>query len=123
MDPFAANSLVWPLAFILVALLVLRQLRNRFEPITSGVVAGLSKHARIHALAYGLAFLLALNACLDELTETFAELTREQLVAMAWWQVGALVAGCFSPAVATVIALVVKSPLQPGQEPKEEPKP
>lgn len=112
MNPFVANSIVWPLAFVLVALFVLRSLRERISPIADGVVSGISKHASQFALLYALAFLLAMNASLEKVVSTFGALTRDQLAGLAWWQVGALLAGCFTPAVSTLIALIIKSPLE-----------
>lgn len=74
---------------------------------------GLAEHARRQAMAYVLAFLLATSASLGAFIETFGGLTREQVAALAWWQISALLAKCLAPGVAAIIALLVKSPLQP----------
>jgi predicted PurR-regulated permease PerM len=74
---------------------------------------GLAEHARRQAMAYVLAFLLATSASLGAFIETFGPLTRAQVGALAWWQVCALLAKCLAPGVAAIIALLVKSPLQP----------
>lgn len=80
--------------------------------LLASISAGLAEHARRQALAYVLAFLLATSASLGAFIETFGMLTREQMTALAWWQVCALLAKCLAPGVAAIIALLVKSPLQ-----------
>jgi phage tail sheath gpL-like len=87
--------------------------------LLSSISAGLAEHARRQAMAYVLAFLLATSASLGAFIETFGGLSREQMLALAWWQVCALLAKCLAPGVAAVIALLVKSPIsQPAQESK-----
>lgn len=117
MDPFAANSFVWPLSLVAVALLVAWRLESDVAPITRGILAGLSEHARSHFLVYALAFLLATNAGIDAFTDTFGKLTRTEVSALAWWQVLALCGKCLQGPVAALIALLVKSPL--NKEPKQ----
>lgn len=59
---FAADSLVWPLCFLLLALLVLRQIRDDVHPIFIGVVKGLTVSAQSNALYFGMMIICGLNA-------------------------------------------------------------
>jgi len=45
---------VWPLAFILVSLFILRRVGDDMRPIVNGVVGGVAKNAQQHALMYAL---------------------------------------------------------------------
>ena len=84
--------------------------------LLSELSAGLAEHARRQAIAYVLAFLLATSASLGAFVETFGPLTAADVSAMAWWQVCAQLAKCISPGVAAIIALLIKSPLQPPSQ-------
>lgn len=81
--------------------------------LLQSITAGLAEHAQRQAMAYVLAFLLATSASLGAFVETFGALTREQVAALAWWQICALLAKCLAPGLAAIIALLVKSPLSP----------
>lgn len=105
-----ANSLVWPLSFLLVALLVLRQVREQLEPITTGVVRGLSSHAQRYALGYALACLYASAASLQALAD---EATR-----LGWLYVAAA-AKVIQPGAVAIIAYVTKAPTQAAPEEKK----
>jgi hypothetical protein len=101
MNLLSANSLVWPLCFVLVALFVLQRLRESLEPITSGVVKGLSVHAQRYAFSYALVCLYASAASLQALADEATKLG---------WLYVAAAAKIIQPGAVAVIAFVTKPP-------------
>lgn len=93
--------LVWPLAFIFVALFVLRKVGNDIQPIVSGVIGGVAKNATQHALGYAMACILAVLSGLEALGEVAAQFHWIYVVAAA---------KIMTPMLATVIAYLTKPP-------------
>lgn len=100
--------LVWPLCFLLVALLVLRHIKHSLEPIVTGMTGTLKVQATKYAMAWALAMMYASAASLQALGEVATSL--------GWIYVAAF-AKVTQPAVVAVIAFVNKAPeaiAQPG---------
>ena len=93
--------IVWPLAALLIALLILRHAREQLSPLTKAVVEGLAKHSSRHALAYGMAILYAAAASLQAL----GDVAREQ----GWVYVEAF-SRVVQPGCVAIIAFVRPSP-------------
>jgi hypothetical protein len=100
-DIFAANSLVWPLCFLLVALIVLKQLREDVRPIFVNVVAGVAKNAQGNALFYAMAMMIGTLSSLQAL----ADVARE----FHWVYVEAI-AKILQPGLAAVVGLMMRTP-------------
>lgn len=111
MNPFVADSSVWPLAFVLVALMVLKRFSALIDPVATEVVRGLSGHAQKYAFAYAMAMVYAAAASLQALAD---EATR-----LGWLYIAAS-AKVIQPGAVALIAYVSKSPTSPTV--KEEPK-
>ena len=93
--------LIWPLAFILVALFVLRQVRDDVRPIFVNVVSGVAVNAKQYSLMYAMAFMYASSASLQALGEV--------AIAFGWIHVAAF-AKVAQPGMIAVIAYVTKPP-------------
>lgn len=106
-DFMAANSLVWPLCFVLIALLILRKVEQDVHPIVTGMVSGLAAQSGKHAAAWAMALLMASAASCQALSEVATEL--------GWVYVAAL-AKVLQPGLVAVIAYVIRSPSQQGAQ-------
>ncbi len=93
--------LVWPLAFVLVALFVMRKVGDDLRPIVNGVVGGLAKNASQHALGYAMASLLATLGCLQELAAVATDFH---------WVYVAAFAKVLQPGLAAIVGYVIKPP-------------
>jgi hypothetical protein len=102
-DYFAANSLVWPLVVLLVALFVLRQIESDVKPIVSGMVSGLAAQSSRHAASWAMALLMASAASCQALGEVATDLG---------WVYAAALAKVLQPGLVAVIAYVMRSPTQ-----------
>lgn len=100
---FAANSLVWPLSFILISLLVLRQLRDDVRPIFNGMVGALSTQATRNAVAWAVGIMMGTLASLQAMSEVAHQ--------MQWPYIEAL-AKILQPGLAAVVAYIMASPTQ-----------
>ena len=107
MNPFVADSIVWPLALVLVALMVLRRFSALIDPLLHEVVGGLSGHAKRYAFAYAMAMVYAAAASLQALAD---EATR-----LGWVYVAAS-AKVIQPGAVALIAYVSKSPTVQAKE-------
>lgn len=111
-DIFAANSLVWPLAFLLISLLILKQVKDDVRPIFLGMVAPLAKQAQTNAVAWTVGLMLGVLSSLGALTEV--------ATTMHWTYVAI---GCkvLGPGLATIVALIKQSPVAPVALPPTPP--
>lgn len=66
---FAASSIVWPLVFLLIALTVLKQVRDDVRPIFRGIVGGLAVKAQSNAVAWALLISVATLGAMQSLIE------------------------------------------------------
>lgn len=102
-DYMAANSLVWPMTVLLLALLVLRQVQNEVKPILTGMVSGLAAQSSKNAANWAMACLMASAASMQALGEVATDLG---------WIYAAALAKVMQPGLVAVIAYVMRSPSQ-----------
>lgn len=100
---FAANSLVWPLSFILIALLLLRQLRDDVRPIFTGMIGSLAKQSTSNAVAWAMGIMMGLLGSLEALGEVAQQ--------MHWLYLAAF-AKVLQPGLAAVVSYIMASPAQ-----------
>lgn len=105
-DILAANSLVWPLCFLLFGLLVLRQVRDDVRPIFRGIVGGLAAKAQSNAVRWAIGLMMA--------TLGSMQATIDVAHAMGWVYVE-MAAKIAAPFIATLVTLSMKSPLNEQQ--------
>jgi hypothetical protein len=108
-DIFAAGSLVWPLAFILVALFALRQAGEAIQPIASSIVKGVAQNAGSNATAYAIAIMFGLSASLSAFYDVFNELTKSAFDVLSFHQYLALWAKVANPFVVAVLAYATQN--------------
>lgn len=106
-------QLVWPLSFILIMLIVLRQLRDDMSPIFRSVVGGLSQDAGRNAKQYAIAIGFGLSASLSAFVDVFKELDSAAVAALGWHQYATLWAKCFNPFVVALLAYTTQSSFKP----------
>lgn len=94
---------VWPLSFLLVSLVVLRQLRDDLRPIATGVINGVAAQSSRNALAWAFGLMIATLGSLNALVEVAEK--------MHWIYLAAF-AKVLQPGLAAVIGYVTKSPGQ-----------
>lgn len=102
--------IVWPLTFLLLALVVLRRIEQDLRPVFRNVVAGVATNAQTNALRYAMALMLASLATMQSL----ADVARD----MHWIYVEAF-AKIATPALAAIVAFVSPStaPVEPPKVP------
>ena len=101
---------VWPGAFILVALLVLRKIGDEAAPVFKSIVHGLSQRAALNAPQYAIALGFGLSASLSAFVDVFHELNSDYWNAITWHQYAALWAKVLNPFCVSVLAYAT----QPG---------
>lgn len=117
-DIFEASSIVWPVAFLLMFLFVLRKVESQVSPVVTVVVNGVAKTAAANATACAIAIGYGLSACLSAFYDVFNQLDAKSMVDMSWHQYFALWAKVLNPFVVTVLAYAAKSGFQkPGTQP------
>lgn len=106
------SPIIWPLAALLVSLIILRKLSNSIEPVFQGLISGLKNQASRHSLAWLMALMYASAASLQSLSEVAA--------ALQWVYVAAF-AKVVQPAVVAIIAYVNRPPqsLNPPTDPQK----
>ena len=102
-DIFAASSIVWPMTFLLVALLILRQIRDDVRPIFRAMVDPLTKQAQTNAVAWSIGIMLGNQSSLGALKEV-ADAQHWVVVANSCKIVG--------PGLCTIVALILRSPTE-----------
>ncbi len=111
---FAVNSFVWPLCFLLVALLVLKQVRDDVRPIFIGIIGGLTAKAQSNAVEWALLLLVATLGSMQQLIQTAQEnhwLFVESFAKVATPFIGGIVAGMrISPLTSKTPAATVTPP-------------
>lgn len=91
--------LIWPLAFVLVGLLLIRKVGTDLQPVFVNVVGGVALNAKQNALMYAMAAIYAAAASLQALGEVATQ--------FHWLYVAAF-AKVAQPGVVAVIAYVTK---------------
>lgn len=92
---------IWPLIFLLIMLVLLRQVRADVQPIMVGIVKGLAAGSTKNPLFYAMALMLGLSASLGALAEVAH--------AFGWKYVEAF-ARVAQPFFVAVIAYAIKPP-------------
>lgn len=113
-DIFHADSMVWPLTFLLIALLVLRQVRDEVKPIFSSIVGGVAKSAGSNATAYAIAIMFGLSASLSAFYDVFSQLDAKALTDMSWHQYFSLWAKIGNPFIVAVLAYATQNKFTGG---------
>lgn len=93
---------IWPLVGVLIALLILKQVKDDIRPIFVGMVGPLAKQAQSNAISWVTGIFLATLSMLGALNEV--------ATTMHWTYVG-IACKVFGPPLATVIALIKQSPV------------
>ncbi len=89
-------NLVWPLAFVLVALLVLRKVESDFRPVVVGIVNGLASNAQQKASVYAMCCAYVAAASLQSLGDVARQFEWVHVEAFAKVvQPGVVAAICF----------------------------
>lgn len=107
-------NLVWPLVFLLVMLIVLRQVQHDVTPIFRSVVGGLSQDASRNAKQYAIAIGFGLSASLSAFWDVFARLDSTSLSVMSWHQYAALWSKVGNPFIVAVLAYATQSSFKPS---------
>lgn len=108
------SSLVWPLAFILIVLTVLRAAWEELRPVFVSMVNGLAKSAAANANLIGIALLFGISASLSAFWDVFHELTRKSLMEMSWHQYIALWTKVWNPFIVAFLAKIIPTPSKTG---------
>lgn len=121
MSPYVEilSSLVWPLVVLLIALVVLRQIREDVRPIFVQVVNGVAQSAGSNAPAYAIAVLFGLSASMSAFVDVFKELNREAILAMSWHQYLVCWAKVFNPFIVAVLAYATQNKFKGGGIPQQ----
>lgn len=101
MDFLAANSVVWPLTVLLIALFILRRVEAEVAPIVSGMIGGLAQQSAKNAANWAMALLMASAASCQALGEVATDLG---------WNYAAAAAKVMQPGLVAVIAFIMRSP-------------
>ncbi len=109
MTPAEYLPIVWPLVFLVVALIITRRLATDLRPIFTNVVDGVSKSARTNASSYAIAALFGLSASLSAFNEVFKNLDRSSFAVMGWHQYLALWSKVLNPFIVAALAYGSKS--------------
>lgn len=109
MNPFAADSIVWPLTFLLVALFVLRKVEQDVRPIFVAVTRGVAVQAGNNAAAYATAILFGLTAAASAFIDVFNGLSAEALAAMSWHQYATLWVKVLNPFFVAILAYATQN--------------
>lgn len=109
MNPFAADSIVWPLTFLLVALCVLRKVEQDVRPIFVAVTRGVAVQAGNNAAAYATAILFGLTAAASAFIDVFHGLSAEALQAMSWHQYATLWVKVLNPFFVAILAYATQN--------------
>lgn len=105
-------QLVWPLTFLLVALLLLRKMEARINPIVDGITNTLATDATRYATAWMMGAIYAGAASCQALGEVARQ--------FEWIYVEA-VAKVLQPGLVAIIAYVTRSPSQNAQKADTKP--
>ena len=92
---------IWQLSFILIALIILKRIKDDIRPIFIGMVTPLTKQAQTNAVAWAVGIMLGTLASMGALVEVASQ--------MGWVYV-AIACKVSSPFLATIVALIKQSP-------------
>lgn len=98
----------------LAALVIYRSIRNDIRPIFMGMVDPLRKQAQTNAVAWVVGMMLGILSSLGALVEVAQQ--------MHWVYIG-IMCKVLGPGLATIVALIKQSPVQPMPPPSTPPLP
>lgn len=94
---FAANSLVWPLTFLVVALYVFKRLQTDLSPVVTSMVSSLAQQVAKHSLLFAVAIMFGLSSSLTAFYEVFQTIDDATAKSLSIYQFLALAAKCANP--------------------------
>lgn len=97
------------LGVLLVILVLVHRARETLNPLVTGIVGGLAKHAQVNAPAYGMALMFGLSASLSAFYDVFSQTNKSDLIAMSWHQYLSLWAKIFNPFIVASLAYATKN--------------
>lgn len=103
-------NFVWPLCFLLVALIVLRKVEAEVKPIVTSVVTGVAQGAQKNAMIYAMAGCYGISASLMAFSEVFGTLGHDEWAVMTWHEYAGLWAKVLNPFLIAALAYM----RQPG---------
>lgn len=109
MNPFAADSVVWPLTFLLIALCVLRKVEQDVRPIFVAVTRGVAVQAGNNAAAYATAILFGLTAAASAFIDVFQAMDAAKLTALSWHQYATLWVKIANPFFVAILAYATQN--------------
>lgn len=109
MNPFVADSVVWPLTALLMFLLVLWRVQQDVRPIFLTVRDGLVREAGSNAPAYAICILFGLSASASAFVDVFQHMDSASLAAMSWHQYAVQWVKVFNPFIVAVLAYATQN--------------
>lgn len=103
-NPFAANSIVWPLTALLGWLLLLKKTEDSLRPVFTSIIGGVAKNAGSNAVFYAVAIMFGLSASLSAFIEVFQQFDEAAWKAMTWHQYATLWAKVLNPFIVAILA-------------------
>lgn len=101
---------------MLAALVFAHTIRERLEPILTGMVNGLAEQARRNAQAYAIAMMFGLSASLSAFVDVFKDMNAAAFDGMSMHQYLAAVAKVANPFLVAVLAYATQNKFA-GKEP------
>ncbi len=98
------GTLAWQLITLLIALLILKQVKDDVRPIFLSMVGPLTKQAQTNAIAWTVGIMLGVLSSLGALTEVATQMH---------WVYVAILCKVLGPGLATIVALIKQSPNSP----------
>lgn len=112
--PALAFQLVWPMVFVLVALVVTRRLATDIRPIFINIVTGVANGAKTNYMAYGIAFLFGLSASLSAFVDVFKDLSHQAYATLSFHQYLVMWAKVLNPFIVAILAYAMKNDFKDG---------
>lgn len=109
MNPFVADSSVWPMTVLLMFLLTLWRVQQDVRPIFIAVRDGVAREAGSNAAAYAIAILFGLTASASAFIDVFQHLDAASLAAMSWHQYATLWVKVLNPFFVAVLAYATQN--------------
>lgn len=113
------TTIIWPLAFLLLALLVLHHVRESVRPIIANLVAALAKQAQANAVAVAIALGFGLSASLSAFIDVFKDLTASAYTGLSFHQYLVLWAKVANPFLVAILAYATQSRFKSGATPTD----
>ncbi len=109
MNPFAADSVVWPLTILLIALCILRKVEQDVRPIVVSMTRGLARQAETNAAPYAIALLFGVTAAASAFIDVFQAMDADRIAALSWHQYATLWVKIANPFFVAILAYVTQN--------------